>query len=453
MQTLYRLILIAALALLSQAGFAQNAQLGGNLTDPKGAALPFATVALFSLADSALVTGAVTDDVGSFTMPSPAAGTYFLKASAIGFKTYISPGFKVADASYTKNFGTIVMQEDVEVLQTVSVEALRPTVIAEADKLVVSVEGTAMAAGSTAYDVLSKSPGVWIDQDGNIQLNGKAGVKIMVDGRPSYLSAKELQNLLEGMSAENIKNIEIIANPSAKHEAEGTGGILNINLKKNTISGINGNVYTSYQYNKMHTYNGGASLNYKKGAWNSFLSLDVSDRKNYRSMLMIREFNQPEDYALFNQQSMEESSSYTPSLRVGADYDLNDRHSIGASANLSQHDASQSFVADMSLIRTDASQNMLVRSATPVEDLTKNSALNLHYVGKLDTLGTKLTADLDYVHLSSLGSSRFLNTYTFADNSSTNESLGTLTPPATIFMPSDWTLPGPWAAKANWRPA
>ncbi len=428
MQTIYKYLLIALLALLAQASFAQNGKLTGFLNDDKGAALPFATVAVINAGDSSLVTGSITDDAGKFTINTPAAGTYFLKLSAVGFKSQTIPAFTVADAGFSKHFGKITLAEDVEVLQAVSVEALRPKVVVEADKMVVSVEGTAMAAGSTAYDVLSKSPGVWVDQDGNIQLNGKGGVKVMLDGRPTYLSAKELQNMLEGMSSENIKNIEIIANPSAKHDAEGTAGILNINLKKNSLSGMNGNVYVGYMFNKMHGYGFGTSLNYKKDRWSSFVNLDMADRNSFRDMLMIREFNQEGDYAKFNQQSREESNNYTPSVRMGTDFDLNDRHSIGATANLSQTNYNQNFVADMSLVRTDASQNMLVNSSTPVNDITKNTALNLHYVGKLDTLGTRLSADLDYVRLTSMGDSKFINEFQYSDNNSSKQTLGNTNP-------------------------
>ena len=401
----------------------------GQLRDGKGEAVPFANIAVMSAADSGLVTGAVADADGKFTIQSPAVGTYFLRLSAIGFRGNSTPAFTVAGDSFSKDFGSLVLQEDVEVLQAVSIEALRPKVITEADKMILSVEGTALAAGSTAMDVLSKSPGVWVDQDGNIQLNGKGGVKVMIDGRPTYLSAKELQNMLQGMSAENIKNIEIISNPSAKQDAEGTAGILNINLKKNTMRGMNGSVYTTYQYNRLNTYSGGASIHYKNAGWNSSINLDVADRNNYKTLNMVREFNQADDYARFNQQTNEIRSNYSPSLKLATDYDLNANHSIGASLSLVQYENQLNFNSSMTFLRSGNQPSLNINSTTPIHETKRNEMLNLHYVGKLDSVGTRLSADLDYVHLSSESTTSFLNSFTYADGSTTeSQQLGNYNP-------------------------
>src|SRR5690606_27897991 len=160
--------------------------------------------------------------------------------------------------------------------------------------------------GSTAYEVLEKSPGVWIDQDGNITLNGKPGVQVMINGKQSYLSGKQLQNLLQGMSAENLKDLEIITNPSARYDAEGASGIININLKKNEAFGMNGNVYVGYQYNRMNSYNAGFDLNHKSGKWNTTAGLDFSRRRNFRDMEMERIFNDPVGRSFFDQVGIEE---------------------------------------------------------------------------------------------------------------------------------------------------
>ncbi|EMR01228.1 outer membrane beta-barrel family protein [Cesiribacter andamanensis] len=431
MQTFYRYLLIIALSLLAQAGFAQSGMLSGSLQDDKGQALPFANVAVMRTADSSLVTGTVTDGAGTFTLKSPQQGTYFLRLTAIGYKNLFSAPFTVSDEGFSKAFGSLILKEDVEVLREVTVEALRPKVVAEADKLIVSIEGTALAAGSTALDVLAKSPGVWIDHEGNIQLNGKGGVKVMIDGRPTYLSAKQLQSLLQGMSAENIKNIEVIANPTAKEDAEGTSGILNINLKKNTLSGLNGSLYAGYLYNRLNGYSGGANLNHKKGPWNSFLNLDMARRPNFREMHMLREFNQPGDWARFDQFSYEEGEEYTPSLRLGTDLDLNERHSIGTTLKLSQYTNEQDFAADMQLRRTLASGNQDIHSKTLNTDVNKTATVNLHYSGKLDSLGTRLTADLDWVRMRSEGEAAFYNTYLGAEgNPQAQEALGNTNPSA-----------------------
>jgi hypothetical protein len=240
-----RLFLLLLLCVFAQGVLAQGF-LSGNVRDAKGQPVGFVNVAMLHAATGAVVTGTIAGEAGDFKLATPAAGSYKLKLSFLGYTPLETAPFEVNNSSFNKDFGNLVLQEDTKMLQEVVVQAMRPTVVAYADKMVVSVEGTAMAGGATAFEVLSKSPGVWVDQEGNINLNGKPGVQVMQDGRSSYLSGKELQNLLQGMSADNIKDLEIIANPSAKYDAEGASGIININLKKNTLSGLNGSVYAGY---------------------------------------------------------------------------------------------------------------------------------------------------------------------------------------------------------------
>src|SRR5690606_10716237 len=173
--------------------FGQNGMLSGQLMDEKNEFLSYANVALLNAADSALLTGTVTDEKGYFSLKSPAKGQYLIQWSAIGFANH-TERLEIPTYDFQKNFGTITLKEDIQQLGEVKVQSLRPTIVNEVDKMVVSVEGSALAAGSTAFDLLSKAPGVWIDQDGNIQLNGKGGVRIMIDGRPTYLTEKQLQN-------------------------------------------------------------------------------------------------------------------------------------------------------------------------------------------------------------------------------------------------------------------
>jgi hypothetical protein len=264
------LILFLFLARTHLVSAQANGTLSGMLQDSKGTAVGFANVAVLRTSDSVAVTGAITDAAGNFAIKTPAAGQYLLRVSLVGFAKTDTPPFEITDENSSRNFGTLTLKENTKQLAEVKVQALRPTIVNHPDKMVVSVEGTALTAGNTAYDVLAKSPGVFVDQDGNIQLNGKAGVRIMIDGKLTYLSGKELQTMLQGMSAENLKDLEIITNPSAKYDAEGTAGIININLKKNDLVGLNGSVYGGGQFNGLHGFSGGGTINYKKGKWGSF---------------------------------------------------------------------------------------------------------------------------------------------------------------------------------------
>ncbi|MDX5437393.1 MAG: TonB-dependent receptor, partial [Pontibacter sp.] len=252
----YLLLIFLALSALGHEALAQGI-LSGTVKDEQGQPLGFVNVAVLKASDEAVVTGTIADMEGGFQIVTPAAGKYKLKLSMLGFMSTETTPFEVNGNNFSKDFDSLSLKEDAQVLREVSVQAMRPTVVAHADKMVVNVEGTAMAAGATAFEVLTKSPGVWVDQDGNIKLNGKAGVQIMIDGRQAYLTGKELQNLLQSMSADNIKDLDIVTNPSAKYDAEGASGVININLKKNTTGGMNGSVYAGYQYSDLHGYTAG----------------------------------------------------------------------------------------------------------------------------------------------------------------------------------------------------
>ncbi|MCX2741801.1 outer membrane beta-barrel family protein [Pontibacter anaerobius] len=399
-------IMLLLLSLTVQAQ--QSGTLTGKVLDEQGQPLGFVNVAVLKAADNAVVTGTIADMEGGFVIQSPVAGKYKLKLTMLGYRTTETEAFEINASGSGKDFGRLTLQEDAQLLGEVTIQAMRPTVVALADKTVVTVENTALAGGSTAFEVLAKSPGVWVDQDGNIKLNGKAGVQVMLNGKLSYLGGKELQNMMQSMSAENIKDLEIISNPAAKYDAEGASGIININLKKNETAGLNGSVHGGYQYNELHGYTAGADINYKQNALSSFASLDVAERTRFRLNEMQRTFSGQESSRL-NQHIREEARRFTPSLRIGADYDLDNRHSVGVLGDLSLYSTDDRIVTKANLQDGKPANDVLVDALNMATSANANSTLNLHYLGKLDTVGTLLSADLDYVRLNSDNDATFQN--------------------------------------------
>jgi hypothetical protein len=409
------LSIFTLLLFISSFAQAQTGLVKGVLTDTKNAPLPYSNVAVYQSSDSSLVTGSTTGAEGQFNI-NVGYGDYYLKISAVGFSSYLSKRITINANNPTIYFSEIKLEEDVQLMDAVEVKAMRPQVIVEADKMVVSVEGTAMAAGATAYEVLEKSPGVFVDQDGNIQLNGKSGVQVMIDGRRSYLSAADLQNMLQGMSADNIKTIEIINNASAKYDAEGNAGIINITLKKNNMQGVNGSLNAGYRYNEMQNYNTGLQLNHKKGSWNSFVNADLSQRGRIRDAGFYREITQTNGVTtIFDQTGKEYVNRVIPSLRVGTDYDINDMQSIGVMFNVYGQDVYHDFNIDTDL--EQGANEFMINSDNQIDYRFLNTQGNLHYEHKLDTNGTKITTDLNYVKLFNEGGSSFTNSY-FQEGSS-----------------------------------
>lgn len=394
--------------------FAQTGAISGRLQDIKGNKLAFANAALMKAADSTLVYGRITDSTGRFSITTPTPGLYFLRFSSIGFAENSTPVFEVTAPEFSKDFGTFTLKADAKTLKDVDVLALRPTITQMADRMVVTVEGTAMAAGNTAFAVLARAPGVFIDQDGNIQLNGRGGVTVMIDGKLTYLSARDLRTMLEGMAAENIKNIEIITNPSAKYDAEGTSGILNINLRKNTRQGMNGSVYGGYTYNfKQHGFTAGGNINYKNGRWNSFLFLDMARRVGGREATFTRVFYSPTKTTYFDQVATGNFLGYgPPAVRAGTDYSITDRHSVGFMVNYTTNKSTSDFLTDTYIGNEKGRSSQFIDANNYSSNRYRNFTTNVHYTGKLDTVGTTLSTDLDYVKITNRGESDFLNYFT-----------------------------------------
>jgi len=210
----------------------------GSVIDANGNAMPFVTISVLAQ-DSALITGTITDDDGKYSVEFNApslegrGGERFLvQASYIGYQTaFGGPDF--------------VLREETERLKEVEVKAKKPLIERQMDKLVVNVSASPLAAGSNGNDILRRAPGVRIDKDGNITVNGKS-VEIWLDGKPSYLSGQQLKAMLDGTDGNTIEKIEIISNPSAKYDASGQGGIINIKTKRNMMKGLNGTLSAGY---------------------------------------------------------------------------------------------------------------------------------------------------------------------------------------------------------------
>ena len=231
-------LLLFTFLICSAAAMAQSS-FSGKVVNDAAQPIPFATVQLLKT-DSSLITGAITDEQGEFTLSAP-AGKAILQISYIGFTS------RTLDLllPLQESLGQIILKEETEQIKEVEVKAKKQLIERKMDKLVLNVSASPLAAGSNGIDLIKKAPGVMVDKDGNVTVNGK-GVEVYIDGRPSYLSGQQLKAMLEGTDGNTIEKIEIITNPSAKYDASGTGGIINIKTKKNMMQGLNGTLSAAY---------------------------------------------------------------------------------------------------------------------------------------------------------------------------------------------------------------
>ena len=385
--------------------------LQGELRDEAGNSIPYANVAVLKQQDSTLVTGAVTDESGKFLIDTPDPGNYVLQLSTVGFVPRTTPPFEVSDESFSKDFGVLILKEEIGQLDEVVINTTRPIITVELDRTIVRIEGTTQAAGNTAFDVISKSPGVWIDQNGGMRLNGKSGVQVMIDGRLTYLSTKDLQLMLQGISSENIKNIEIINNPSARYDAEGSAGIININLKKSVDTGLNGSVYAGYSYNGLHNYSLGGNLYYKKKSWSFYTFLDLAERASQRVGDFYRVFNRGNNDLIFDQEVEETTVTFAPSFRFGTDFEISETQSVGAVVNLSYQEVLGRLNSNSFLTSADTSDDLLIDAANSLDRTLESVTVNFHYLKEIDTLGSSFSADLDLVRIFQEEDGLYINHY------------------------------------------
>lgn len=236
--------------------------------------ISYATVSLFSSNNPEYSTGDLTDEEGKFNIPLP-SDTYNVVIEYMGYKPY-----QVSSKTITNsvNLGEIRLTPDVEVLQDIVINVDRAPVEIKLDKKVYNVGNDLIVKGGNAGDVLDNIPSVEVDSEGNVSLRGNESVKVLIDGKPSGM-ASNIADALKMLSAESIDQVEVITNPSARYEAEGGAGIINIRLKKGANQGLNGSV--SANYGDPTSYGATASINYKGDGFNLYTNLGYDKRKTF----------------------------------------------------------------------------------------------------------------------------------------------------------------------------
>lgn len=395
---------------LSNLAAKEVSRISGKILDQKGAPVAYANVALIAVEGNGLIDGAVSDEDGSFIIESVKSAKVSLVVSSIGFSTYTSEPFELTPG-LIKDMGTVNIQDEMTGLDEVTVKSTRPEIIIEPDKTVVNVEGTVMAEGSNALDVIGRSPGVYVDQDGIINLNGRSGVVVMINDRQTYMSATDLANFLRSMPADNIKSLEVINNPSARFDAEGAAGVINIKLKRNTVDGVFGNVQLGGQYNGLWAPIGGVALNVKKGKWTTNANFNHNQYAIFNDLDINRNFTLPEGISNFNQDSRITQRDKNWFFNGAANYEINENQNLGLNIQASTSND----------VNTSTSLTNITNPGTDIIDYldSRNDAnghsdrifANLHYDAKLDTLGTKISSDIDFTRMNANSESLLGNTY------------------------------------------
>ena len=287
-----------------------------------------ATLQVLKITDSSGVAATVTDKRGRFTFENVTPGQYILQCSFIGYQiTNIQLNITAGQSRISA--GVIEISLSSSSMQAVTITSRKSMLNTSIDRKVYNVSQDIMANTGNASDILKNIPSIEVDIEGEVSLRGSADVLILINGRPSPLMGSSRAEALQQLPANSIERIEVITNPSAKYRPDGTSGIINIVLKKNTKSGLNGNVTASA--GNRGRYNSGLNLNYKPGKLNLFANY------NYRKDRRIRENKIERIYPdrFYDEISHSVARPYSHFLSGGFDFEANDRNSFGISTNFS----------------------------------------------------------------------------------------------------------------------
>ena len=385
--------------------------ISGKVLDEKSLAFPYATIGLLSAKDSTAIKGTLTKENGQYEFKDLNMGNYLISIYVVGYKKVFKGPYILNPGKTSYQIEAIQLSPDANQLKAVEIVKQKPLVERQIDKTVINVENSTLAVGNTALDILERSPGVSVDKDGNVSLRGKQGVTVMLDGKPTYLSADQLANLLRSMEGSAIKSIELITNPSAKYDAAGNSGIINIKLKKNSNYGTNGSVFAGAGYGTYYKANGGLSLNHRKEKFNIFGNVDYGRNKRFNSLDIYRVNNTLQDQTIFDQTSDNIRNRINSNYKAGLDYFINDKNTIGfVFTGYNSNGDSQSDVLTL-IGSTPAVSDSSVVARNLSDYKYTGMTYNINYKAVIDTLGQELTIDADYAKYDGVEDNAFDNIY------------------------------------------
>ena len=410
-----KILTMLGFLIASTLGFAQtNGKITGRVEDGSQKTLESATITLLKAGDSSVAKVAAADKTGKFEFENIADGRYLVSITAVGHQKGYSPVFEISSANSSVVLKTISLVPQEKSLSTVVVTGKKPLVEQRIDRTIVNVEASVTNVGSSALEVLEKSPGISVDKDGNISLKGKQGVLVLVDGRPTQLSGADLANLLRNMNANQLDQIEIMTNPPAKYDAAGNAGIINIKTKKSKQFGYNGSVTLGYTQGRYPRFNEGFNFNYRQGKINFFTNLSHNYRKSFQELNIQRNFLEEPSKQIrshFDQQARMKNEGNFYNGKIGLDYFAGKNTTLGV------------VVSGFSGPGTFENRNLnniyngsgvlaeQTKALSTQKETWKNFSTNLNFRQVLDTVGKEITADLDYISYDGRQSQMLTNAY------------------------------------------
>ncbi len=398
----------------------QSGKINGAIKSAEGKPIEAATVSLLKSKDSSLVKISISDKEGIFSFERIKNDNYILKVEAVGFSNYYSNAFAISSEKSSITIDDFKLEAASKQLNNVSVVSHRPLIENKIDKTVVNVDASPTNGGLSALEVLEKSPGVTVDNDGNVSLKGKQGVMILVDGKQTYLNGQDLANYLKNMPANQLDQIEIMTQPPAKYDAAGNAGIINLITKKNKSNGFNGTVSTSAIIAQYFKNTNSLNINWHKGKLNLFGQYGYSYWQGFNNIYIDRSlrdtitlpFNRYSDQHTYGK-FLDKSNEF----KAGFDFFANKTttYSFSVNGTIDEQTFTSSGVANIydSLKNFVQYNDASSQTKTPLTNL----GFDFNYDKKLDSSGQDLAIDADYLFYNTPGVQYSDNYLYNADNS------------------------------------
>ncbi len=309
-----------------------SAKISGKLVDSTTSkAVEFASVAVYDK-NNKVVDGAMTDMNGAFTVKNLAKGTYKVVGSFIGYKNAVVSKVEIKANKEEVNVGNLLMSTDTKVLAEVTVTGQASLIEDKVDRLVYNADKDITSKGGTAEDVLRKVPMLTVDLDGNVQMRGSGNIRVLINNKPSSILAANVADAIKQIPADMIKQVEVITSPSAKYDAEGTAGIINIITKKNNLQGLTGFLNTGAGWRGANAF---GNVNYRKKKIGTALNFGGNSSYNTPSDgSTLRNSSIRGQESVFNQADKNQVERLFANTQLSIDYDINAKNSMTLSGRL-----------------------------------------------------------------------------------------------------------------------
>ncbi|WP_299273530.1 TonB-dependent receptor [uncultured Psychroserpens sp.] len=401
---LLKTIFFLFLIITSQQSISQTTSntVKGKVNDENGQALEFANILLLKSVDSSFVKGAISDKLGNYSIQDINSGDYIVSASVVGYNQIYSKPFSIKSSGTNIQVETLQFSAGTQ-LDEVNIVTTKPLFEKAADRTIINVENSVINAGSDAWEILQRAPGLTVDNNDEISILGKSGTIVLIDGKRTFLSGDALATLLRSTPSTNISKIEVITNPSAKYDASGNAGVINIINKKSIVTGFNANLSLNAGAGWNEFINPGLNFNYRAEKFNVYGNYSYADRERSLELGLLRRILNDTQNVIFDQEQETVTNTDEHLYSLGFDYYIAPKHTlgfnfrgfnrIGNDNGLSHSDIEDTFNPDQDL---DVETNS--------DAFLENYAFTFNYDGKLSDKSNI------YIELNSI-------TYTISDDS------------------------------------